>query len=706
MAPSRLRALRPVPSSQDEPRGQPEASLGSEAVRLDAHFATQGLSPEVRTEVWSSSARILAHGPIGSTRRSSTGVAVGYVQSGKTTNFTALIGLAADAGYRVVVAMLGSTNLLLEQNERRLVGALGLEERWDYRWVKFTNPSPASLSPNELAHYLAKGRTVLITLLKHHGRIQEASRVLTREVLGEYPSLVVDDEADQISLNTRIREGAESATYAAIRGLRAGLGPHIYVQYTATPYAPLLLEVEDFLSPDFVELLRPGPGYVGGREIFVENRSLIVREVGDAPRPSVLPTSLPASLRDALADFVVGAALLLAVDERSAPVSMLIHPTGRTDPQRRYEFLVDKVLARWRRQLRGQDVGTPYDFQSVRDTLVRNGCPDVSDDAFARALIDAVDEATLWRVNSAEDAAERVNWNVAPVHVLIGGNKLDRGFTVEGLTVTWLGRAPSNQVDTMVQRARAYGYRRSYLPYCRIYGSRESINALASGVVTELDTRSRLREWTQAGLPVNQWATEVGVVVGSGLRPTRSQVIRRLAEFRPGWHVLSRPSPSADATQHNLGRIQTLGLDTAPRQSYGRLSHRTLSDVSPHRIRSLLLDEWQLEYSPGWDRGGLKAWLRRMSASESLTVVYLTADDGGARVREWDPQMGFEQLMQGRDRVAGPDSYPGDRNILPGEPQFQVHLVRPRESPAVSMLALAAFVPSTRRIVRRDTDPE
>jgi len=87
------------------------------------------------------------------------------------------------------------------------------------------------------------------------------------------------------------------------------LGPQLYVQYTATPYAPLLLEVEDFLSPDFVELLRPGPNYVGGRDIFVENRHIVVREVDDAPLPSVSPKRLPASLREALMDFVVGAAL-------------------------------------------------------------------------------------------------------------------------------------------------------------------------------------------------------------------------------------------------------------------------------------------------------------------------------------------------------------------------------------------------------------
>jgi len=123
------------------------------------------------------------------------------------------------------------------------------------------------------------------------------------------------------------------------------------------------------------------------------------------------------------------------------------------------------------------DEALALSFSSARRSLVDLGCADIPDAAFDEAIRTVLDEATMWLVNSAEDANERVHWNVAPVHILIGGNKLDRGFTVEGLTVSWLGRPPSTQVDTMVQRARAYGYRRAYLPYCRVYGSAGTIDA-------------------------------------------------------------------------------------------------------------------------------------------------------------------------------------------------------------------------------------
>src|SRR5690606_19001657 len=98
----------------------------------------------------------------------------------------------------------------------------------------------------------------------HHGRIEDAAAVLTAGAVGNARVLIVDDEADQVSLNTRVNSNGESATYRSIRKLRSNFQRHLYVQYTATPYAPLLLEVEDFLSPDFVELLDPGPAYIGG----------------------------------------------------------------------------------------------------------------------------------------------------------------------------------------------------------------------------------------------------------------------------------------------------------------------------------------------------------------------------------------------------------------------------------------------------------
>ena len=128
------------------------------------------------------------------------------------------------------------------------------------------------------------------------------------------PVLIIDDEADQASLNTEVNQGLESRTYDALTQLRAAVPRHLYVQFTATPYAPLLLEPDDHLRPDFIELLQPGEGYTGGREFFVDHADVVVRPIPtlDEQAPRSLPTQLPKSLVEAFGSFVAGTALLLA----------------------------------------------------------------------------------------------------------------------------------------------------------------------------------------------------------------------------------------------------------------------------------------------------------------------------------------------------------------------------------------------------------
>jgi hypothetical protein len=148
--------------------------------RLDAGLAQRGLEPDTRRLIWDSVAAILAHGPLGEGGSDgATGLALGYVQSGKTTAITALAAAAVDGGYRIVVALLGSTNLLLDQNSERLLKALGIGEREDYLWVHMLNPSGVSRS-RELQTWLARERVVLLPVLKHAGRINALADVLRR----------------------------------------------------------------------------------------------------------------------------------------------------------------------------------------------------------------------------------------------------------------------------------------------------------------------------------------------------------------------------------------------------------------------------------------------------------------------------------------------------------------------------------------------
>ncbi len=707
---------------QSQPDSDDDLALGDESSRLDAIWAAppRSLDEESRQRLWASARRILSHGPLdGTARWQSTGLALGYVQSGKTTAITALLAAASDRGYRIIVALMGTTNILLEQNTSRIEAELGIGERSDYRWVAMPNPH-GKQGAVEAANWLDRDRTLLLPVLKHAGRIRALADVLTKSGIGDAPVLIVDDEGDQASLNTKVNDAEVSRTYDAISDLRAAASRHLYVQFTATPYAPLLLTPDDDLLPEFVEMLQPGRGYTGGREFFVDHAAKVVRTIPamDEQPSRGLPMDLPGSLKQALANFVSGTAMLLGRDPAIAPVSMLVHSTHKNDVQARYRFLIDRQVRSWARAV--EAAATVADLPALltdeRARLKSVGAQDIADDAFHQQLKLVLREVTLWLVNSASDV-RKVDWKVAPVHLLVGGNKLDRGFTVEGLTVTYLNRPTSPQIDTLEQRARAFGYRGDLLPFCQFFATPRTLQVLRDIVFTEYDLRGELEDWLDAGKSVSSWAEEIGIMLPARTKPTRDAVVTALSTFNAqerGWHSLRRPSLEQSDRNHNDGLVDAIGLHRAPIIDYGRLGHRTLSALTLAEVREQLLEPWATtSYSPGWRHQQILDYLsRHPHQNEHVPVLLMEfADHMKPRERHWDVELGFVNLFQGEDtqHVPGRPFYPGDRLIpaIDAEPDRIVVQVHRLHSPAAGipeLLTLAVYLGS-RVIVRRSPQP-
>ncbi len=654
------------------------------------------MTEETRASLWEAVDDVLSHGPLGEFPSQATGLALGYVQSGKTTNIIGLAAGAADAGYRVIIAFLGSTNLLVDQNGKRIRDAL-IEGRRDYKWQEVTGLK-GTKGAQKVVSELGRGRILLIPMIKHAGRIRDLASALARTDLSDSPALVIDDEADQASLNTAVKVGTESSTYAAISELREALGPHMYVQYTATPYAPLLLDLNDHLLPEFVTLLHPGPGYTGGREFFVEHASKVIRPIptSDEQVTKTLPTRLPGSLESALANFLVGAAALLWRDDELEPVSLLVHSTQRNDVQGRYHLLIQRALRKWQASTDSAAAFADLE-QQLRDEyhrLSEAGAALPDHVQFLPHLRRALRETTTWLVNS-ESAIKAIQWNASPVHILVGGNKLDRGFTVEGLTVTYMNRPASVQVDTMEQRARAFGYRGELLPYCQFFATPRTLKVLRETVFTEYDLRARLRDVLDEGGTVDQWAREVGLLLPNGTQPTRPAVIGALNRFNAAgdeWHSMRQPSMDPADRQANAELVAGIGLLEAERRDYGRLGFRTL-DLPLGAVLDQLIRPWRLmSYSAGWRREDIVDHLSRLDGAVHVSVLLMDDQHGGPRTRKWD-ELGFVNLFQGRDGSAQAGRYMGDRAapaVEEGRPvAVQVHYVVPRLGSAEPVYTLA-----------------
>ncbi|WP_435769694.1 Z1 domain-containing protein [Nocardioides sp. SYSU DS0651] len=680
----------------------------TEIERLDKVLSS-AIDGETRAGIWAAARSILEQGPAEESTSQSTVLALGYVQSGKTTSITALAAAAADSGYQVIVALLGSTNLLLDQNSDRLEAALGITTRSDYVWISETNPA-TDAAGKKLRRFVDMGRVCLVPVLKHAGRIRAVAKQMGK-IPDDVRVLIIDDEADQASLNTK--KDAESSTYAAIRELRKAVPRHLYVQYTATPYAPLLLDAADILSPQHVEFLTPGKGYTGGKQFFIDNAHRVVRSVPllDEQASKAPPLQLQKSLHQALSAFLAGSALLLLHDAASPPISMLVHSTARNDVQARYEFLIRRQIEQWKKTVVSGDIGSvPDSILEERRRIVENGAKDVDDGAFVEKLKAVLSEAMTWLVNSTADV-NKVDWHVSPIHVLVGGNKLDRGFTVEGLTVTYMNRPASPQVDTLEQRARAFGYRSDLLPYCQFFASKKTIRSLTEVVHTEEDLRARLRDHVESGGSVHTWAREIGLMLPDGMTPTRSSVVTALSTMGLGWHQMRAPSRLDEDTAHNRALLEKIGLLSAPRVPQGRLAFRTIYLDSYEPLETLLREWARPDYSPGWLHDEFVDAVSRGFAHLKKATVMLMEDGAAPRKRKWSGELGFVNLFQGRDLKpqANGDLYPGDRLVenLEEEPNqivIQVHrtVVRDHEADG-EVLALAAYLGSG-LVVRKESN--
>jgi hypothetical protein len=661
---------------------------------LDSKFSLR-LDEQVRGRIWNSVDEILSQGPMASDKYvGNTGLALGYVQSGKTTTITALLAKAADHGYRIIITFLGSTNLLLSQNADRIETAIGIGdkgERRDYQWFAMQNPSGSS-SAKELADFIAKDKTILISVLKHAGRIDALAEVLLKAKVANIPTLIVDDEADQASLNTEISDDLESKTYAAISKLRAAQPNHLYVQFTATPYAPLLLHPSDHLSPNFVTFLHPGKGYTGGREFFVDYADKVIRPIPmlDEQTPRGLPTELPKSLVSALANFTIGASILLEKNLGNAPISMLVHSTQKNDVQARYHHLIERQLRHWREQL--VEVKTlvefPDIFQEEYKNLVNAGPQELSDELLVSAIKRVLLESKTWLLNSTT-SIKNVNWNVTPIHILVGGNKLDRGFTVEGLTVTYMNRPPSDQVDTLEQRARAFGYRGELLPYCQFFATPRTLKLLREIVFTEYDLRAKLQDWLTNGGSVSTWSDQIGLMLPAGMKPSRTNVLEALSRFNSAkskWHSLRRIDVSEEARINNMHVVNQTGLLKSPSKNFGRLDHK-LIEMPLKKVISEILVPWKISsYSPEWRHADILDYLERQEDLDiPIQVLFMELSEGVPRIRDWDSELGFINLFQGEDVISVPGKpfYQGDRKVPFGSDDdtgiaLQIHHIKPK----------------------------
>jgi hypothetical protein len=451
------------------------------------------------------------------------GMVVGHVQSGKTANYTGLICKAADAGYKLIVVIAGIHNnlrnqtqqridegfvgrdsaRLLSRRDQRLVGVGRFDQRRrpvtftnslrDFNKVMATGLGVPLKNLNEPAVFVIKKNTStlrnLLEWLREHSAGRGSSTV-------DEPMLLIDDEADNASINIRHGKGGVSRINGQLRDLLKMFDRSCYIGYTATPFANIFIDPdsddemlgEDLFPRNFIVSLDPPSDYFGPTRVFLEEGEAFVRPIDD--NEDVLPVRhkidhplvvLPPSLIRAVRAFVVARAIRLSRGQEGRHHSMLVNASRFTLLQRRLRDEVHLCLeaiqasARVYGALPVTEALRDPEISSIHRVWSEEYSASASWDDVQRSLHPAAAAISVVEVNSRSSGtlnySEHADTGLSIIAV--GGYSLSRGLTLEGLMVSYFLRS-SVMYDTLMQMGRWFGYRTGYDDLCRIWMPEEA----------------------------------------------------------------------------------------------------------------------------------------------------------------------------------------------------------------------------------------
>jgi hypothetical protein len=478
--------------------------------------------------------------PIGRREFQCRGLVVGYVQSGKTANFTAVAARAADVGYRLIIVLSGIHDSLRNQTQRRLDLELA-DAGGD--WITLTDENTDFHEP-AIADGFASTGTVLIVAKKITPILKRLNQWFSKLEgrLAEIPVLLIDDEADQASINTRGNrrdpsidtetapdsDTAPSLTNALIRDILRKIPRATYIAYTATPFANILIDPdasdsqvgEDLFPKDFVVQLPRPDGYTGTEELF--GTSAQGRDVLRPVDPSDVnalkskqrrkseaivargPLDLPQSLADALLTFALAGAIRLLRGQSGKPHTMLVHVSQLQQDQLRIGAAIEEQIRTWFHHENAEPGVLRKMFRSTLAALGTVEMPCAEEVVLEEAVTNL---ARLEVVVLNSTTGDELEYDVKPGRQLIavGGNRLSRGLTLEGLTIAYFLRT-TTLADALLQMARWYGFRTGYDDLIRIWTTEGIAQWFVELALVEESLRDSITALNKAGRRPDQMA--------------------------------------------------------------------------------------------------------------------------------------------------------------------------------------------------------
>lgn len=490
------------------------------------------------------------------------GLVVGNVQSGKTANYLSLINLAADYGYKLIILITGIHNNLRSQTQKRVNdGFIGYDgEKQRYVGVGHTNdPEKLALIKSNQPHCFTtvtddfNGKTrsstavrpesaknpVIMVIKKNHNTLGNIIEWLRNNEDGQRfintPALIIDDEADNASINTSKNPDETTRINGQIREIFNLFSQGSYIGYTATPFANIFIDPDDYdqaladdLFPkDFIFTLEAPSNYMGASEFFLNDKgepnydSPFIEFIDD--NESTIPlkkpkdfeiAELPKSLISAIYEYLVSIVIKDIRSVGNKHTSMLINVSHKTQEQKEVFSLVSQEYEEIRRAVKylGAKNQTERMQNHHLEALYRqylNHSDECNVDQFFEKLQSIIETIKIKVINSgSDDKLDYDNHEDGLNVIAIGGYSLSRGFTLEGLTISYLIRNTA-MADTLLQMGRWFGYRDRYRDLCKLYITDASFEWYAFIAQSIEELRKEFIIMEQNGLTPSQYGLKV-----------------------------------------------------------------------------------------------------------------------------------------------------------------------------------------------------
>lgn len=523
------------------------------------------------------------------------GLVMGDVQSGKTNTYTTLCCKAADVGYKVIILLTGTLEILRKQTQSRLdeglVGSdsarmikkqplmpigVGMVDSSPKMFVFTTTENDfRSATASSLSIPVQDLSTPLLLVLKKNKKVlSNLCLWLKTNTNGciQSPLLLIDDEADNASINTSAEE--VTAINQSIRDILGLFQSTTYVGFTATPYANIFInpdEDEDLYPRDFIYCLRSPDNYIGPQSMYSDTgkyRSAIktipvvmldpekkkegLLELPFGHEKDFVMKALPSSLEEAVCCFVISCAIRDLRGHETSHMSMMINMSRFTAVQETIKELVYEYVYRMKTSIEvnaGLPIETALDdsyISQIHDAWsdnYANSVPEFKWEQIQHQLIKSSKPIDVRSVNQ-NNGPRNLNYADCPDGlrvIAIGGNSLSRGLTLEGLCISYFYRR-SQSYDTLMQMGRWFGYRDGYADLCRVWMTEESINwyrgiseateELKSDFQFMYDLKRTPRDF---GLRVKNNITGLLITSRSKMRTADDEIIIKSLEGTPIW---------------------------------------------------------------------------------------------------------------------------------------------------------------------------